>query len=196
MSGMRASIRNFDPIYLFMSIPSMVSTCALPPRLAAWRSLVHRNIAAWNDLTTDHEATRKDIAGWLLEENHTLDEFLAQVGMSLMFWFFQRRDAFMSQKRMKKWSSDGMDDHILLPASPGFVTRADCFFVSHFWQSPKHPDPDGQTVPASASNQARASGIVVHLGRLDVYASKSTIVTQRNLFPSLFANHIQHYSQI
>jgi hypothetical protein len=44
---------------------------------------------------------------------------------------------------MKKWSRDELNDYVLLPASSGFIMRADCFFVSHFWQSPKHPDPDG-----------------------------------------------------
>jgi hypothetical protein len=51
----------------------------------------------------------------------------------------------MSQKRMKKWSRDELDDYVLLPAaSPGFVTRLDCFFVSHFWRTQDHPDPDGE----------------------------------------------------
>jgi hypothetical protein len=50
----------------------------------------------------------------------------------------------MSQKRMKKWSRDELDDYVLLPATPGFVTRVDCFFVSHFWRTQDHPDPDGE----------------------------------------------------
>lgn len=50
----------------------------------------------------------------------------------------------MSQKRMKKWSRDELDDFVLLPALPGFVTRLDCFFVSHFWRTQDHPDPDGE----------------------------------------------------
>jgi hypothetical protein len=53
-----------------------------------------------------------------------------------------QRGAFMSQKRMNKWSRDELDDYILLPALPGFVTRLDCFFVSHFWRTQDHPDPD------------------------------------------------------
>jgi hypothetical protein len=50
----------------------------------------------------------------------------------------------MSQKRMEKWSRDRLDDYVLLPASPGYVERRDCFFVSHFWHTPDHPDPDGE----------------------------------------------------
>jgi hypothetical protein len=61
-----------------------------------------------------------------------------------MLWFFQRRSAFMSQKRMEKWSRDRLDDYVLLPASSGYVTRHDCFFVSHFWHTQDHPDPDGE----------------------------------------------------
>jgi hypothetical protein len=45
---------------------------------------------------------------------------------------------------MKKWSRDVLDDYVLLPASPGFVMRRDCFFVSHFWRTQDHPDLDGE----------------------------------------------------
>ena len=31
-----------------------------------------------------------------------------------------------------------------MPATSGFVNREDMFFVSHFWRSSHHPDPDGQ----------------------------------------------------
>jgi hypothetical protein len=61
-----------------------------------------------------------------------------------MLWFFQRRSAFMSQKRFQKWSRNRLEDYILLPASSGYVTRRDCFFVSHFWRTQDHPDPDGE----------------------------------------------------
>jgi hypothetical protein len=60
-----------------------------------------------------------------------------------MFWFFQTRRAFMSQKRFKKWSANDLDDYVLLPASSGFVSRRECFFVSHFWRARDMPDPDG-----------------------------------------------------
>jgi len=62
----------------------------------------------------------------------------------MMFWFFQNREAFMLQERMKKWSRLTLEDYILLPASEGFVLRRDCFFVSHFWNTPNNPDPDGK----------------------------------------------------
>jgi hypothetical protein len=45
---------------------------------------------------------------------------------------------------MRKWSPDQLEDYILMPAHPGFVMRRDCFFVSHFWRTKEHPDPDGK----------------------------------------------------
>jgi len=117
---------------------------ASPPHLVAWPSLVSRSIAAWDDLATNEQTTRKDFPKSMLEECHSLDDFLVQSGKPLMLWFFQQRSAFMSQKRMKKWSRDELDDYILLPASPGFITRHNCFFVSHFWRTQDHPNPDGE----------------------------------------------------
>jgi hypothetical protein len=58
------------------------------------------------------------------------------------FWFFQRREIFLSQRRMTKWSRDRLDDYVLLLAAPGFVTRRYCFFESHFWRTQDHPDPN------------------------------------------------------
>ncbi|KAB5581277.1 hypothetical protein GE09DRAFT_466330 [Coniochaeta sp. 2T2.1] len=61
-----------------------------------------------------------------------------------MFWFFQRRMSFLSQKTMQKRSRDRLDDYVLLPATYGFVTRTLCFFVSHFWHTKDDPDPNGK----------------------------------------------------
>ncbi|KAF7195878.1 hypothetical protein HII31_02758 [Pseudocercospora fuligena] len=59
-------------------------------------------------------------------------------------WFFQRRSAFLNQKVLPRWNRDRLHDYVLLPASNGFVTRRECFFVSHFWRSSDDPDPDGE----------------------------------------------------
>ena len=125
---------------LAMSTSSEVLGCALPPHLAAWRSLVSRSVAAWDDLATT------EMAKTMLEACYSLDDFLIRSGEAsqAMMWFFKQRSAFMSQKRMKKWSRDDLDDYVLLPALPGFVSRRDCFFVSHFWRTQDHPDPDGK----------------------------------------------------
>ncbi|KAH6653553.1 hypothetical protein BKA67DRAFT_537207 [Truncatella angustata] len=115
-----------------------------PPRNAAissaWSSLVRRSIEAWESLNPDMGVLQTSF----LQSWDSLDDLLTQAPGSLMFWFFQKREAFLSQKAMTKWSNDRLDDYILLPATPGFVLRTDCFFVSHFWRSKEHPDPDGK----------------------------------------------------
>jgi len=117
-----------------------VHSCALPPQLAGWRSLVQRSIATWEKVSTNR------LAGDTLAEFHSLDYFFKSFhqGGYMMFWFFQQRDAFMSQRCMEKWSRDRLDDYVLLPAMPGFVTRNNSFFVSHFWRTRDDPDPGGE----------------------------------------------------
>ncbi|OBT46787.1 hypothetical protein VE00_02580 [Pseudogymnoascus sp. WSF 3629] len=119
---------------------------ALLPHLVAWRSLVSRSIAAWDDLATTDQTINKNIQlpRSMLEKCYSLDNFFNKNSNPLMFWFFQQRSAFMSQKRIKKWSYDELNDYVLLPASPGFVSRRDCFFVSHFWRTRDDPDLGGE----------------------------------------------------
>jgi len=38
--------------------------------------------------------------------------------------------------------------------------------------------------------------MVVHLGRLDVHASKSTIIAGRSVFPSLLTDYVRHHPQL
>jgi hypothetical protein len=134
-----------------MSNSSVVLSCALPPDLATWRSLVSRSITAWDDLVADGQTISKDIPKSTLQECHTLDDFLGGTNI-LMLWFFQQRSAFVSQRRMKKWARDELDDYVILPASKGFVMRSDCFFVSHFWRTQDHPDPDGKYLRLHQAN--------------------------------------------
>ncbi|OBT49625.1 hypothetical protein VE04_10248, partial [Pseudogymnoascus sp. 24MN13] len=131
---------------LTMSNSLEAPSCALQPHLVAWRSLVSRSIAAWDDLAITDQPIDKNIhlPRSMLEECYSLDNFFNENSNPLMFWFFQQRSAFMSQKRIKKWSRDELNDYVLLPASPGFVSRRDCFFVSHFWRTKDDPDPDGK----------------------------------------------------
>ncbi|TVY79284.1 hypothetical protein Focb16_v009617 [Fusarium oxysporum f. sp. cubense] len=107
---------------------------------SAWNSLVHRSLEAWGSLNKDHPTLPANI----LRSFASLEDFLSGSSGSLMFWFFQRREAFLLQKSMTKWSSKNLEDYIILPASTGFVTRTECFFVSHFWQTNDDPDPDGK----------------------------------------------------
>lgn len=106
----------------------------------AWASLVHRSIEARKEIRTHNVPKMLDI----LRHWASLDEFLGEAPKTVMFWFFQRRQAFLSQKTMQKWSRDRLNDYVLLPATPGFVLRSNCFFVSHFWQTKDDPDPDGK----------------------------------------------------
>ncbi|KAI0490447.1 hypothetical protein F4859DRAFT_458046 [Xylaria cf. heliscus] len=111
----------------------VVLTCALPPFL----SLVRRSIEAWEpfSLATQTLATSS------LRSYSKLEDLLC--GGPLMFWFFQRREAFLSQERMAKWTADRLDDYVLLPALNGYVRRRECFFVSHYWHTKDDPDPNG-----------------------------------------------------
>ena len=72
-----------------------------------------------------------------------LDEFLYDAPEYLMFCFSQRREAFMNQTVMKRWSRDRLDYYVLLPATPNTISRQECFFVSHFWRSRTNLDPGG-----------------------------------------------------
>ncbi|KAI1124867.1 hypothetical protein F5Y10DRAFT_248445 [Nemania abortiva] len=117
-----------------MPSPESASPCNL-----AWASLVRRSIEAWGSLFPERRLEKG-----FLERPTSLDDFLGQPRGLPMFWFFQRREAFFSQQAMTKWSRDRLDDYILLPATPGYVTKDECFFVSHFWHSHDDPDPDGE----------------------------------------------------
>ncbi|KAI0205201.1 hypothetical protein F4808DRAFT_410915, partial [Astrocystis sublimbata] len=117
-----------------MASSRMTLTCAIPPFL----SLIRRSIAAWDSLTS----VTKTLVTTALQRYNNLDDLLCE--RLIMFWFFQRREAFLAQKTMSKWSSDRLDDYVLLPALPGYVSRRECFFVSHFWRTKDDPDPEGE----------------------------------------------------
>ncbi|KAJ3548068.1 hypothetical protein NM208_g1191 [Fusarium decemcellulare] len=106
----------------------------------AWESLVRRSLEAWHHPDQDLLIMAKKA----LQRSASLDDFLAGGSKPAIFWFFQRREAFLSQARMRKWSRHRLDDYVLLPATDGFVKRTQCFFVSHFWQTREHPDPEGE----------------------------------------------------
>ncbi|KAK8095692.1 hypothetical protein PG999_013714 [Apiospora kogelbergensis] len=104
-----------------------------------WESLIRRSIAAWKPPTSPKYPHFEDV----LRRYTSMEQYLCEAPMGPMFYFFQRRESFLSKKRMPKWSRDNLEDYILLPAADGYVTRDECFFVSHFWHSAEHPDPDG-----------------------------------------------------
>ncbi|KAK7180530.1 hypothetical protein DPSP01_006090 [Paraphaeosphaeria sporulosa] len=110
--------------------------------LITWHSLVSRSIKAWDSLHLSALATKPQPAA-ILHMCTTLDDFLDQSsGVGLHFWFVQLRSAFLRQSKIPKWSRDRLNEYVLLPASPGFVSRHDVFFASHYWTRPDDPDPD------------------------------------------------------
>jgi hypothetical protein len=129
-----------------------------------FRSLIQRSIDAWQSITyvetNGYEAPASgendEAAKWkyaaankvVAIKQHTkklskvdsLDSLLA----CKEYWFFQLREAFVSQKRFTKWSANRLDDYIILPIDYGFANNQDCFFVSHFWRAKHNPDEDGE----------------------------------------------------
>lgn len=114
------------------------------PPSVAWESLVLRSIEASEVLGRKFAQGNHKLFKQFLQTSSCLDDFLFEAADSMMVWFFQRRDAFLSQETVTKWSRNVLDDYILLPAANGFVSREECFFVSHFWRTQEHPDPDGE----------------------------------------------------
>lgn len=101
------------------------------------------------------EASKRRLPSEILRNWQTLDDFLREAPTFLMFWFFQRREIFLSQTRVARWSRDRLEDYVLLPAQFGFVWRTDRFFISHFWQCAEHPDPNGEYLRLHQENLKR-----------------------------------------
>jgi len=111
--------------------------------LVAFQSLINRSIAAWQAINyvgpergDERIAVINDNA-LRLRSYHSLEEVL----MRRQYWFFQLRESFMRQKVLLKWDPTRLDDYILFPITYGFVNKRDCFFVSHYWLTREHPDP-------------------------------------------------------
>lgn len=115
-----------------------------PSSPGTWDSLVVRSIEAMEALASAVPGNPKERVIDALQDCSCLDDFLCKSLSYIMFWFFQRRDAFLSQETMTKWNRDVLDNYVLLPATFGFVSRKECFFVSHFWRTREHPDPNGE----------------------------------------------------
>jgi hypothetical protein len=97
-----------------------------------WQSLVY--------VAEDKDQTLKRFANLLREFRSINDLMEAQQ----LFWFFQLRDCFMSQSTMTKWSATHLDGYVVFPVHYGFINNTDCFFISHYWRTPLHPDPQGE----------------------------------------------------
>ena len=110
-----------------------------------FKSLIERSITAWNSLTYvgDPElkgSNFKQLSRTLRGFGSIDDLFRSKI----MFWFFQHRESFMKQNQFLKWDASLLNEYVLLPVSHGFVNKRDCFYVSHFWRTKEHPDPQGE----------------------------------------------------
>jgi hypothetical protein len=108
----------------------------------AFQSLVDRSISAWYSMNYVGPTLAQDIHTHVktLRNVASIQDLLA----NCKFLFFQRRESFMQQTLLAKWDPDRLDAYILVPVLKGFVNKKDCFFVSHYWRTPEHPDPEGQ----------------------------------------------------
>jgi len=113
---------------------------------ASFRSLVERSIIAWNSLTyVSVGGDKPSVFRRHIEILRSLDSVDALLSTGVhQFWFFQLKKSFLRQQRLMKWDSGRLDEYILLPIDYGFVNNRDCFFVSHYWHTPEHPDRDGR----------------------------------------------------
>ncbi|KAF7378415.1 hypothetical protein MSAN_00268100 [Mycena sanguinolenta] len=110
---------------------------------AAFQSLVNRSIAA---LETINFVGQQDDYSTYLEMNRLRLRGLDSIETVLKnrsHWFFQLRSSFLDQDQLFKFDLSRLDRYILLPIDYGWVNNRDCYFISHYWRSASHPDPDG-----------------------------------------------------
>lgn len=111
------------------------------PRSEAFQSLVEKSIVAWNSISfvggDKNEAIEKHSTS--LRKLDSIQDVLS----GREYWFFQTREDFLSQSRPAKWDLNCLDRYVILPIDYGFVNSQDCYFISHFWRTKFHPDPEG-----------------------------------------------------
>lgn len=114
---------------------------------APFSSLVERSITAWQSMEyqgKDDKYRQSDaiqVHSKILMSYKNLEQLL--MADTHQFWFFQLRESFIGQKLFQQWDSTNLDNYILIPAGDGFPNQLDCIFISHYWHSPSHPDPNG-----------------------------------------------------
>ena len=133
---------------------SEILSCNLPPHIHAWRCLVSRSTAAWDEIISRGEPLAKNIPTGVLLDCQTLDDFLEVWASRCMPWLFQRRSTYMAQKRLRKWSRDQLDDYVPLPALPGFVSSCAAIASSSGISGSRaaFSDPDGQYLRLTQAN--------------------------------------------
>ncbi|EPS41989.1 hypothetical protein H072_4024 [Dactylellina haptotyla CBS 200.50] len=89
---------------------------------------------------TTLQAVDKHVA-WL-KSLKSLDDLLSSKENPV--WFFQRKQSFLQQSRFQRWNPELLEQYVLVPVGGGFANAEDCLFVSHYWRTQPHPDPDGE----------------------------------------------------
>lgn len=109
---------------------------------SSFSSLIKRSIEILPQgvTTVSKQAMDEHIA--FLKSLKSLDELLSAKENPV--WFFQHRKSFMEQTTFQKWDPNSLERYIILPMEGGFANSEDCIFISHYWQTEVHPDPDGQ----------------------------------------------------
>ena len=128
-----------------------------PSNAPRWfRDLVERSITAWNALSYAGDPKLKDLHFQVLSETlrgfESIDDLLRS---EIVFCFFQRREFFFWQDRFLKWNPIHLEhNYVLLPVGYGFINKRDCYYVSHFWRTKEHPDPQGEDFEIVAGHLA------------------------------------------
>ncbi|KAK2735078.1 hypothetical protein FQN57_001358 [Myotisia sp. PD_48] len=93
-----------------------------------------------NDLLVTQRLVDKHIT--FLKTLASLDDLLNE--KECLFWFFQRRESFMQQNKFQRWDPTSLERYVLIPREGRFANPEDCVFISHYWRTQSHPDPDGE----------------------------------------------------
>ncbi|KAF2750955.1 hypothetical protein M011DRAFT_464746 [Sporormia fimetaria CBS 119925] len=80
-----------------------------------------------------------------------MDFFFVEAPRRMMSWFFQLRNAFMSQKRLKKWSPHTLDNYILC-SQPRQGSYRVPIVSSLATSGAQDPDPDGECLRLHQEN--------------------------------------------
>lgn len=107
----------------------------------SFQSLINRSIEILprNSNVAIQKAVQKHTA--FLKSLQSLDQLLTAKENPV--WFFQHRESFLQQTTFQKWDPNSLGRYIVLPMEGGFANQEDCIFISHYWRTPQHPDPEG-----------------------------------------------------
>lgn len=129
-----------------------------------FEGLIKRSIEAWRNIRFAHTSIRHADALSIHVQRLRSMTSIEDILRGREYWFFQRRESFIRQERFVKFDLTRLIEYILLPIDYGWVNAEDCFFVSHYWRTENHPDPDAidlQQIRADLATDDRWSYIWV-----------------------------------